>query len=180
MKSFGERIADAMIEDGVLLPSQLEEVMEQQKNQGGRLLKILLDKSYVTEQDMMVSMGRTLGTPPINLSRIKIAKEIGGLVPRDIAKNHQLLPVAKLNNMLYVAMADPLNVLALDDVRQITRLEVIPLIATERMVADAIANLDAQGSQGMEEIIQDDNTEIEISESNPDEEIDVTATDRHG
>lgn len=177
MKSFGERIADAMIEDGVLLPSQLEEVMAQQKSQGGRLLKILLDKNYVTEQDMMVSMGRILGTPPINLSRVKVPKEIGSLIPRDVAKNHQLLPIAKLNNSLYVAMADPLNVLALDDVRQITHMEVVPLITTERMVADAIANLDTQASQGMEEIIQDDATDVEVSEASDGEEIDVTETD---
>lgn len=177
MKPFGERIADTMIEDGVLLPAQLQEAMAQQKSQGGRLLKILLDKSYVTEQDMMVSMGHTLGTPPINLGRMKIPPEIGSLVPRDIARNHQLLPVAKLNKMLYVAMADPLNVLALDDVRQITQMEVIPLIATERMVVDAIANLDAQASQGMEEIIKDESVDIEISDETPQEEMDVTATD---
>jgi type IV pilus assembly protein PilB len=177
MKSFGERIADAMIEDGVLKTEQLQEVMDQQKTQGGRLLKILLDKSYVTEQDMMVSMGRTLGTPPVNLNRMKIPKEIGDLVPRDVAKNHQLLPIAKLNNYLYVAMADPLNVLALDDVRQITQLEIIPLIATERMVADAIANLDAQASQGMQELIQDETVDVEVSEDKPDEEMDVTTAD---
>jgi type IV pilus assembly protein PilB len=177
MKSFGERIADALIEDGVLQSDQLQEVMEQQKSQGGRLLKILLDKQYVTEQDMMVSMGRTLGTPPVNLTRIKISKEIGGLVPSDVAKNHQLIPIAKLHNVLFVAMADPLNVLALDDVRQITNLEVVPLIATERMVADAIANLDAQGSQGMQEIIQDESVDVELSDDAPSEEMDVTSTD---
>jgi type IV pilus assembly protein PilB len=177
MKSFGERIADALIEDGVLQQSQLQEVMEQQKSQGGRLLKLLLDKAYVTEQDMMVSMGRTLGTPPINLSRTKIPKEIADLVPREVAKNHQLIPVAKLDNFLYVAMADPLNVLALDDVRQITQLEVVPLIATERMVTEAIANVDAQASQGLQEIIQDENIDVEVSEDAPIEETDVTATD---
>ena len=52
-KSFGERIADVLIEDGLLLPSQLEEAMEQQRQQGGRLVKILTDKQLVTEQDML-------------------------------------------------------------------------------------------------------------------------------
>ncbi len=178
MKSFGERIADAMIEDGVLQTQQLEEVMAQQKSQGGRLLKILLDKSYVTESDMIVSQGRILGTPPINLARVKVPKEIGDLIPRDVAKNHQLLPVAKLNGVLYVAMADPLNVVALDDVRQITHLEVIPLITTERMVTDAIANLDAAASQGMEELIKDDDSgDIEVSEAAAEDEGDADATD---
>lgn len=177
MKSFGERIADTMIEDHVLLPSQLQEVLAEQKTQGGRLLKLLVDKSYVTEQDLMVSMGRTLGTPPINLSRMKVPKEVGDLVPRDLAKNQQLLPVARLGNILYVAMADPLNVVALDDVRQITHLEIVPLIATERMVTEAITNLDAQASQGMEEIMKDESVDIEVSETAADEQVDVTATD---
>ncbi len=176
MKSFGERIADAMIEDGVLLSSQLEEAMEQQRNQGGRLLKILLDKSFVTEQDMMISMGRILGTPPINLSRFNTSKEVADLIPRDVAKNHQLLPVAKLGDFLYVAMADPLNVLALDDIHQITQMEIVPLITTERMVIDAIVNLDAQTHQGMEEIIQDENEFGKGAEIPLEEEVDVTST----
>ena len=69
IKSFGERIADVLIEDGLLLPSQLAEAMDMQKKQGGRLLKLLTDKQYVTEQDMVISMGRCLDVPPINLSK---------------------------------------------------------------------------------------------------------------
>ncbi|NUN94250.1 MAG: Flp pilus assembly complex ATPase component TadA, partial [Verrucomicrobiae bacterium] len=177
MKSFGERIADALIEDGVLQPAQFDEAMAQQKTQGGRLLKILLDRQYVTELDMMVSLGRTLGAAPINLARVKVPAEVADLVPRDLARNHQLLPIAKLGNLLYVAMADPLNVLALDDVKQITQLEVVPLIATENMVAEAISSLDTQNSQQLDQIIRDENVEIEISEDQPLEEVDVTATD---
>ena len=65
VKALGERIADVLIEDGLLLPNQLEEATEIQKKQGGRLLKILTDKKYVTEQDMVISTGRCLDTPPI-------------------------------------------------------------------------------------------------------------------
>ncbi len=69
-KSFGERIADVLIEDGLLLPNQLEEAVGIQKSEGGRLLKILTDKQFVTDQDMAFSMGRCLNTPPINLSKL--------------------------------------------------------------------------------------------------------------
>src|SRR6187397_2082953 len=115
VKSFGERIADVLMEDGLLLPAQLEEAMELQKKQGGRLLKILTDKHYVTEQDMVISMGRCLDTPPVNLSKVRVPEEIQHLVPKDMARQYKLAPVAKLGNKLFVAMADPLNVLALDD-----------------------------------------------------------------
>ena len=70
-KSFGERIADILIEDGLLLPSQLEEAQELQKKQGGRLLKLLTDNQLVTEQDMVISMGRCLDKPPINLAKVR-------------------------------------------------------------------------------------------------------------
>ena len=114
-KSFGERIADVLIEDGLLLPNQLEEAVAIQKREGGRLLKILTDKQFVTEQDMAFSMGRCLNTPPVNLSKIRVPEEIMSLVPREMAKANKLVPIARLNGKLFVAMADPTNVLAVDD-----------------------------------------------------------------
>jgi len=167
MKSFGERIADILIEDGLLENAQLEEILEIQKTQGGRLLKLLLDKKYVTEADMMVSMGRCLGTPPVNLSRMKISKEVLELVPKDIAKNHKLIPVGRLGNILYIAMADPLNVLALDELKQITKMEVIPMISTEKAVQDAMAIAEASSAAGMQDILAEaevDETTVEMTE----------------
>ena len=87
IKSFGERIADALVEDGLLQTKQVEELLEQQKKEGTRLLKIIVDKGLVTESDMAVSMGRVLNVPPVNLARCGIAPEIGELLPRDICQN---------------------------------------------------------------------------------------------
>jgi len=72
IKTFGERIADALIEDGLLTPKQVEELMEQQKKEGTRFIKLVLEKSYVSEQDMTVSMGRVLNVSPINLGRLSV------------------------------------------------------------------------------------------------------------
>src|ERR1041384_1415811 len=85
VKSFGERIAAALVQDGLLSARQIEELIEQQKQGGPRLLKLILEKAYVSEQDMAVSMGRVLNTPPINLTRISIPPEIGDLLPREVA-----------------------------------------------------------------------------------------------
>jgi|GEM_PF-4704747 len=117
-KSFAERIADVLIEDGLLLPSQLEEAVLVQQKQGGRLLKILTEKQFVTDQDMTVSMGRCLNTPLINLSKLRVPEEIMSLVPKELAKANKLVPIARLNGKLFVAMADPTNVLAVDDVKR--------------------------------------------------------------
>ena len=153
VKTFGERIADALVEDGLLTKKQVEELLEQQKKQGTRLLKLLVEKNYISEMDMVVSMGRVLNTPPINLSRISIPQELSGLIPKEIAHNHKVVPVSRLDGRLFLAMADPLNVLALDDVKRITKLEVSPMIAAERSIIDKLNNLDTR-SGSMEEIIE--------------------------
>jgi type IV pilus assembly protein PilB len=154
VKSFGERIADALIEDGLVTVKQVEELIEVQKKEGTRLHKLLVEKSLVTEQDMVVSMGRVLNTPPVNLARTSILAEVSELLPRDIAINHKVLPVSRLGNRIYLAMVDPLNVLAIDDVKRITKLEVLPMIASEKAILDKINNIEAKGGS-MEDIIQD-------------------------
>jgi type IV pilus assembly protein PilB len=156
VKSFGERIADALVEDGLLTVGQVEELLEQQKKEGARLVKLIVDKSYVSEQDLAVSMGRVLNVPPVNLARLNVPEEIADLLPREIEYNHKVLPVARLENKLFLAMADPLNVLALDDVKRITKLEIAPLIASEKSIADKLAAIDsAKGGGSMEDIISD-------------------------
>src|SRR5689334_25429835 len=113
VKSFGERIAQALVEDGLLTGVQVDELLEQQKKEGTRLLKLILEKSYVNEVDMVVSMGRVLNVPPVNLARIGILPDVANLLPKEVVHNHKVIPVSRLDNRLFLAMADPLNVLAL-------------------------------------------------------------------
>jgi type IV pilus assembly protein PilB len=154
VKSFGERIADALVEDGLLSAGQVGELLEQQKKEGSRFVRLVVEKSYVSEQDLAVSMGRVLNVPPVNLARVSIPEEIADLLPRDIEHSHKVLPVSRLENKLFLAMADPLNVLALDDVKRITKLEITPLIATEKAITDKLAALDSAKGSSMEDIIQ--------------------------
>ena len=157
IKSFAERIADALVEDGLLSASQIEELLERQKKEGARLVKLLIDKDkqYVSPDDLAVCMGRVLNVSPINLARINIQPEIVELVPRETAHNHRVVPVSRLENKLFLAMADPLNVLAIDDVRRITKLEIAPLIAFEKAISEKLIFLDAAKSGSMEDLIQD-------------------------
>jgi type IV pilus assembly protein PilB len=155
VKTFGERIADALLEDGLLSDNQFEEIQQQQKSGGVRLLKLLVEKSYVSEYDLSVSMGRVLSVPPVNLAKISIPLEIADLLPREIGFNHKVIPVSKLENKIFLAMADPLNVLALDDVRRITRHEVAPMIASEKAIIDKLNSMDSARSGSLEDIIND-------------------------
>ena len=154
VKSFGERIADALVEDNLLTAQQVADLVALQKKEGTRLLKLLLDKAYVSDADMVVAMGRVLNTPPVNLARISILPEVVALVPREVALNYKVLPVARLENKLFLAMADPLNVLALDDVKRITKLDVTPMIASEKVILEKINNLETHKGGWMEEIVK--------------------------
>lgn len=174
VKTFGERIGDALVEDGLLSASQVQELLEQQKKQGTRLLKLLVEKNYISEIDMVVSMGRVLNTPPINLARISIPQDIASLIPKEVAHNHKVLPVSRLENRLYLAMADPLNVLALDDVKRITKLEVSPMIATEKSITEKLNNLDTR-TGSMEEIIEaQKQADLEADADNLEQVVDIT------
>jgi type IV pilus assembly protein PilB len=155
VKSFGERIADALVEDGLLTQAQVDELLALQKKEGVRLLKLVMDKALVTDQDMTVSMGRVLNVPPVNLPRLSIPTAIADLLPKEISQNHKVIPVNRLENKLFVAMADPLNVLAIDDVKRITKLEVSPMIASEKAILDKLSGLDAAKSGTIEDIIQE-------------------------
>src|ERR1700720_3577675 len=176
-KSFGQRIADVLIEDGLLLPNQLQEAVTIQKAEGGRLLKILTDRQFVTEQDMAFSMGRCLNTPPVNLARLRIPEEVMALVPREMAKANRLVPIARLDGKLFVAMADPTNVLAVDDLKRRVQLEIVPMIATERSVQDALSGVQGAGnmSQVMKKVAEEAAQTAEAVEvqANKREEIDL-------
>ena len=141
------------------------------------MLKILTDKQFVTEQDMAFSMGRCLNTPPINLAKLTIPEEIMTLVPREMAKANKLVPIARLNGKLFVAMADPTNVLAVDDLKRRVQLDIVPMIATERSVADALAGV--HGGANMSQVLRQVSEEaaqtaesVEVQQSKG-EEIDL-------
>ncbi len=171
MKSFGERIADALMADGLLTHEQLTEVLDLQKQQGGRLLKLLLEKQLVTEQDMMVSMGRCLGASPVTLAKMHVPQEVIDLIPKDLAQTYKMVAVARLGRKLFVAMADPLNVLALDDLRRVRpNLQIIPLISTEKAVVDFLHNAQTQVGGGIDEILKDvDVSDVELAKEKKEE-----------
>jgi type IV pilus assembly protein PilB len=103
---------------------------------------------------MVISMGRCLDTPPVNLSKLRVPEEIANLVPKEMARAYKLAPIGRLGNKLFVAMADPLNVLALDDLRQRTKLEIVPMITTERAVTEALSGVGSASSQ-MDKVMQE-------------------------
>src|SRR5438045_9515281 len=108
---------------------------------------------------MTVSMGRCLNTPLINLTKLRVPEEIMTLVPRDMARTNKLVPIARINGKLFVAMADPTNVLAVDDVKRRVQLDVVPMIATEKGVMDALSGV--RGGADMGQMLRQVKEEVE-------------------
>ena len=152
MSSLKERLINALLARQLITEDEMEEALAIQQKRGGSLQKILLDRGFVTEADLMSAMSQGLGIPPISLSRMKVDPNLKGLIPRELAIEYQLLPVSCIGQTLTVAMADPLNVFALDTIASMTGLSINPLLATPKDVRDAI---DLHYGVGVEETLRE-------------------------
>jgi type IV pilus assembly protein PilB len=131
-ESMKKRLGEMLVDEGIITDEQLQEAMHEQKIKGGRLEKILIGQGFVTQDVIMAFVGTQLGIPHVNLAEIgDIPNDVVFSVPESIAINHILIPIAKKDKKLTVAMADPLNVFAIDDIKMMTGFEVEPVIAGE-------------------------------------------------
>ncbi len=138
MPSLKERLIDVLVSNRLLKPEQLEEALRIQQSEGGSLQRILVARGFVNEQDLLSAISQGLGIPPISLNRVTIDPALKTLLPRDLAKQYQVIPVACMGRTLTVAMADPLNVFALDTLTTMTGFTVNPLLASAKDVQEAI------------------------------------------
>ena len=156
VKTFKDRLIDILIKGKLITEKQLQEALGVQKKKGGRLSEILIGLGFVAEKDLKVVLSESLKIPPINLARITIEKGVLDFIPKRIAKFYQLIPVSKIRNMITVAMADPLNVFALDDIKTLTGFKVKPIIATQKEIKSAISQYYGEESKvALEGIIKD-------------------------
>lgn len=136
--SLKERINNLLLEKGLITPEKLNEAIEFQKEKGGKLSDILAEKGFVDKKDLMVILSEELGIPPINLARYKIDPAVVKLIPRKTAQHYQIIPISKMGNTLTVAMADPLNVFAIDEIKTLTGFQIGILITTDKEMQIAI------------------------------------------
>jgi len=175
MPSLKERIIDVLVSNKLLKPEQLEEAVKIQQTSGGSLQKILVERGYVKESDLLSAISQGLGIPPINLTRMKIDPSLKTLVPRDIAKQYQLMPVACIGQTLTVAMTDPLNVFALDTVTTMTGLTINPLLTSSKEIQEAIDLYYGTGvDETLKEIVKESEAaSVELVAAKAEEETDA-------
>ena len=148
-ESMKKRLGEMLVDEGIISEEQLQEALHEQKIKGGRLEKILISQGYVTQDVIMAFVGTQLGIPHVNLSEIgEIPKDVVFSVPESIAINHCLIPIVKRDKKLTVAMADPLNVFAIDDIKMMTGFEVEPAIASETEIKALLAKYYGTAASG--------------------------------
>ncbi|WP_132770367.1 GspE/PulE family protein [Tepidibacillus fermentans] len=133
-----KRIGDLLVETGFITQSQLEEALNEQKKSKKRLGDILIAKGYVSEQQIIEVLEFQLGIPYVSLYRYPIDRNLIQLIPEKLAINYQVLPLKKNGNRLFVAMADPLDYYAIEDLRMTTGFQIHPVIATKEELSRAI------------------------------------------
>jgi len=132
------KIGEFLQKANLINQEQLERALEEQKSSGGRIGEHLIRLGYVTEEDILDCLSQQYGVPSINLHHFEIDEAIIRLIPADVARKYQFIPVSKTGATLTVAMADPTNVFAMDDITFITGYRVEPVVASEEALREAI------------------------------------------
>ncbi len=148
-----KRIGDLLIERGLITDNELSFALDMQKQTHDKLGEVLVKNNIVSEEDMAKTLAYQLEVDYVDLNRINIPQELASIVMRNTARKNHLVPIQKQGDSLYIAMDDPLNYYAIDEVRKVTKLKIVPMIATETAVDRAITNL--YGNEGAHQAIND-------------------------
>ena len=152
MSSLRERITEVLLARRLIEKATLEEVLASPRAERGGLQQLLVEQGLVTETDFLAAVSQGLGIPVINLSRLRLDPKLKGLISRELALQYQIIPVSCMGHTLTVAMADPLNVFALDTVTTMTGLTIHPLLSTSKEIREAI---DQYYGVGVEETLRE-------------------------
>ncbi|MNS26329.1 Type II secretion system protein E [compost metagenome] len=167
-----KRLGDLLVEHGVISEEQLQEALKEQRKTKRRLGDLLISQGYITEQQLIEVLEFQLGIPHVNLFKYQIDPALTQIIPESMAKRYQVLPFMKEGGKLMVAMADPLDYFAIEDLRMTTGFRIEPAISTRDELQRAIARhygLRDSMSQMMGELpTQEEIEETEITdESSP-------------
>jgi type IV pilus assembly protein PilB len=156
---------------------QLKEALRTQKETGGKLGETLIKLGFVSEEDITECLSQQFGVPSINLQHFEIDSGVIKLIPGDVARKYNILPVNKTGATITIAMADPTNVFAMDDIKFMTGYNVEPVVASELGIKAAIDSYYGTTSslelkKVMEDLQTQESADLEVLED--DEEMDVS------
>ena len=147
------RLGELLISAGMLTEQQLMEGIALQKNTGKRLGTVLQEHGFITEGELIEALQMQLGIEFIDLTKVTIPTELAQVVPKNIAKQYQVVPVRVIRDELYLAMQDPLNFYAIEEVRKAVHKRIVPMVATSAAVERTIQVL--YGNEGAAKAIEE-------------------------
>ena len=148
-------LGQILLEQGMITEEQLNEALNYQAKEGGALGQILVSLGYIDDADIPLALGEQAGMEVIDLDHIEIEQDVIGLVPASVAQIYRVVPVDLTDGVVVVAMADPMNISILDDLRFLLSLEVQGAVSNEAAVSDAIDKYYGQDSENIDDLIQD-------------------------
>jgi type IV pilus assembly protein PilB len=133
-----QRLGDLLVKEKIITPEQLEQASKVQKEQSCRLGSALVKLGFLTDEDVTNFLSRQYGVPAINLSYFEIDPAVVKLIPFETAKRYQILPLSRVGASLTIAMVDPTNVFAMDDIKFMTGFNIEPVVASESSILAGI------------------------------------------
>src|SRR5579871_902154 len=172
-----QRLGDLLVREKVITSEQLDKALRAQRDAGpsARLGSVLVQLGYVNDEEVTNFLSRQYGVPAINLQYFEIDSTVVKLIPEDTAKRYQVLPLSRVGSSLTLAMVDPTNVFAMDDIKFMTGFNIEPVVASEAAILDAIKKHygsveDQERKKELEEIVnfidegQTESLELEAEE----------------
>src|SRR5437899_9817648 len=163
------RLGEILVKESLISQDQLQKALEYQRANGGKLGSCLTKMGFSTDDDITGVLSRQYAVPSINLKYYEIDPNVIRLIPQDTALRYQVVPLSRVGSVLTIAMTDPTNVFAMDDVKFMTGFNVDPFVASESAIADAISRFYGGTSTNQEEIsnlmkdLVDEENELELA-----------------
>ncbi len=170
-------VGDILVKNGVITPEQLKKAMDDQKKDGGKLGSSLIKLGYIKEKKLVECLSKQYGIPSIDLEDIEVDAELLKFIPEDVAQKYQLVPVKRSGATLSVAMVDPTNIFAIDDLKFLTGYNIQPFVVSESALketidrfydssatlADVMSGMDDTDLEFIEDDIEDDLQDLKKS-----------------
>jgi type IV pilus assembly protein PilB len=162
------RLGEILVKDSLISADQLKQALDYQKKNGGRLGTCLVKLGLVSDDDITAVLSRQYGVPSINLKFYEVDPSVIKLVPQETAIRYQIVPLSRVGSTLTIAMTDPTNVFAMDDIKFMTGFNVEPVVASETAISEAIHKFygEVESVEELDKVMKDltaDDTALELA-----------------
>jgi len=168
MASGSGRLGELLLREKLITPLQLQQAIEEQKTVGGRLGYQLTKMGFIEENELTAFLSKQYGVPSIDLNEFDIEPDIIKLIPKEVVLKHQVIPVNRTGSTLIVAMADPSNIFAIDDIKFLTGYNVEVVVASEQAIEAAVEKYYTSNVTFDDVMLDFDDEEVDIVDADED------------